>query len=163
MSGDIPRISFRIEGLDKIRDAYRKSPEIVGEAFQAAGKEMAAEIVETEGLQNYPPAGTANRPPYPYYERGLGVWTSPRNNLYNSERLGTQFYVETPARSLRAEIGNRASYAEKVIGESQGANMASIGWRRLIDVAEEKTDKLGEILDAWLQRAIAQVIDNAGE
>ena len=130
-------IRIDVSGIDKISELISKFPAHLQEALDAAGKESAKEIIESNGLQKYPDPPAGSR-----YIRG-----GPR-----SERYGTQFYVEQA--HYTTTIGNRASYAVYVGGDWQPNYMAVIGWRRLKEVAIEKTDKLKEIYTAWVNRAI---------
>jgi hypothetical protein len=52
------------------------------------------------------------------------------------------------------KIGNIASYAEHVHGDKQAKHMAAIGWRKLWDVAKDKTKRITRIYNAWVDRAL---------
>jgi len=146
-------IHIKIEGLDKIHKALAEFPRQIGKYFAQAGAESAHEILKEQGLKSYPPATEANAPPTPYYIRGRGTQTA-HGNLNNSERLGTQFYIDSNVGGFKTEIGNRASYAQYVIGEEQAGNMGIKGWRKLWDVAIEKRDKITDIYQAWINKLI---------
>lgn len=145
---------FKIEvkGLDKLEAGLQKFPHEIAKYLQQAGDESAKRVILKEkGLQLYPPATEANAPPVPYYVRGRGTQTA-SGNKYNSERLGTQWYVEPEG--LGTRIGNRASYAKWVHGEEQAHFMAPKGWRKLLEVAEEKRDKITKVYQAWVDKLI---------
>jgi len=75
-----------------------------------------------------------------------------------SQKYGTQFTVVTATgKGFKTTIGNRASYAPFLSGAKQAAFMAAKGWRKLFDVAEKKTPKLTEILQAYINRAITKL------
>ncbi len=148
--------SIQIEGMDKLVDFANKFPAEVRKNMNAAAKEAASKVLlSTQGLQKYPPATDANRPPTPYYIRGRGTEYA-HGNAGNSERLGTQWYTK-PVGWGGAEIGNRASYARWVHGEEQARAMANIGWRRLVDVAREKTAAIQKIFEKWIDYTISKL------
>src|SRR3990172_7541026 len=118
-------INIKIIGLEKVTAALSRFPQVITKYMGAAGKEASEEVLDTVGLRRYPPAGPANFPPTPYYIRGRGLQTGSRN-YNNSERLGTQFYVQVE--KFNTTIGNRASYAKYVVGEQQARAMGRIGW-----------------------------------
>jgi len=149
-------ISITVVGLDKVLAGLGKYPSEVGRYLEAAGKETGAEIIQTTGLANYPPATAANQPPTPFYIRGRGTQTA-HGNLYNSERLGSQNTNEgfsIFSVGPKTTIGNRASYAKYVIGERQAKWMAKIGWRKLFDVAKEKVPQITAIYAGWVSKCI---------
>lgn len=149
-------IKITVEGLDKVTASLSKFPRQIAKYLQAAGREAASrQVLPTEGLKKYPPATGANRPPTPYYIRGRGTQLKSRN-LYNSERLGTQWYVKGVDK-YNTELGNRASYAQFVHGERQAANMALKGWKKLTDVVEEKMPQIKEVYRAWIDKLISDL------
>lgn len=148
--------TIKIEGLKELETAFKKFPAEVSKNVDAAGQEAAKKaLLPTVGLQKYPPATAANFPPEPYYIRGRGTM---RKGVLKatSERLGTQWYVRKSGK-LGTEIGNRASYARWVHGEEQAGAMARIGWRRLVDVAKEKTAMIIKIYDKWIKYTLKKV------
>lgn len=146
-------IKIHVEGLDKVQANLHKFPREIAKYLKAAGKEAASrQILPTEGLKKYPPATGANQPPTPYYIRGRGTQLK-RGNLYNSERLGTQWYVKGVDK-MNTEIGNRASYARWVSGDQQARAMGRIGWRKLKDVAEEKIGDITKVYKSWIDKLI---------
>jgi len=147
------KISIKVTGLDKVQAAMAKFPQEIGRYTAAAGVEVGNEILDTRGVRLYPPAGPANAPPPPYYIRGQGTQYATRNSG-NSQRLGTQFYVDASATSYKTTIGNRASYAGYVVGENQAKAMGRIGWRRMYDVAIEKLEPIRAIYQGWIDKLI---------
>ncbi len=150
----MPELHVKVTGLDKVQAALAQFPRDLERYTQAAGQEIGSEILNTEGLRRYPPAGSANAPPYPYYIRGRGTQTSARYNTGSSERLGTQFYVQASASTYMTEIGNRANYADYVVGEGQAHFMGPKGWRKLSAVAQEKLETLRGIYQRWIEKMI---------
>ena len=76
-------IRILVEGADKLSQALKQFPRETKRYIQAAGKEAASEVLNTQGLQRYPPATEANQPgrisiatqePMGYYQRGKGWW-----------------------------------------------------------------------------------------
>jgi hypothetical protein len=148
-------IKISVEGLDRVLKAFGVLPKEIETAVKQAGEESAKEIIETQGLQKYPPMTAANQPPAPYYVRGKGTQTK-RGNLGNSERFGTQFYVE--AKPWATKIGNNASYARYLTDEKDQARaMQRIGWKKLIDVARDKKGRIQRVYQAWIDRAISRL------
>jgi len=142
-----------IKGMENILRKLEKFPGVIRENMGAAGAEASEEILNTEGLRNYPPHTDANLPPAPYYIRGRGMQYA-SGNAENSERYGTLWNTATSG--YRTTIGNRATYAPYLGGEKQARAMKPIGWRKLFDVAQEKRAKLTAIYAAWVARAKQQ-------
>ena len=147
-------ITIRLKGAERIIAALKKFPDAIRKAMTGAGREAASGILRTEGLKRYPPATAANVPPTQYYIRGRGTQYKSRN-LGNSERLGTQFYIDP--RSYNTAVGNRASYAEYVVGEKQAKAMGRIGWRKLGDVARERIAQITETFQKWTDRTLKEL------
>ena len=154
--------NFEIElgdGFERLKKAFEKFPDETKKHLTAAGEEASKVILKTTGLQKYPPHTGANMPPTPYYIRGRGMQRGgrrvPEYNDKRSERLGTQWFVES--KGFDTVIGNRASYGVHVHGEDQAAAMGAKGWRKLVDVAEEKRPKLTEIYNGWVRRLLAKL------
>ena len=144
-------IKMEIKGLDAVTAALRKMGQRAAPYFQAAGGESAEEIIQTPGLGIYPAAGPGNSPPTPYYVRGQGTQYL-RGNDGRSEKLGTQFFTDYHSNGLT--IGNRASYADWVIGERQARHMAAIGWQPLHVVAQQKLSRIVAIYQKWLDKLV---------
>jgi hypothetical protein len=119
-----------------------------------AGGEAARRVVlKTRGLNPYPPETSANNPPAPYYIRGRGTQTS-TGNRFNSENLGKQWYVKRKLSEHTTEIGNRASYARWVVGEQQAGPLARIGWKKLVDVVDERMGDIRKVYQAWINKML---------
>jgi len=146
-------MSIEIKGWEKIQKALKKFPGKIEKYLGQAGHEVANRVILPEkGLQTYPPETDANRPPVPYYIRGVGMETE-KGNYHNSENLGKQWYTERDG--LDIQIGNRASYAKWVHGDDdQRANMARIGWKKLYKTAKEKVGGIKKVYNAWVAKAI---------
>ena len=148
---------FQIEivGLDKLLSALDKFPNKVKTTLARAGQEAAKEVIETKGLHNYPPLTSANRPPTPYYIRGQGMQYKNKNSM-SSERLGTQWYVKSSG--YQTKIGNRASYAKWVHDDKEQARaMATIGWRKLFEVAKEKKAQITKVYQTWVNKTLREL------
>jgi hypothetical protein len=146
-------MNIEIVGLDKLMKKLEHFPDELQRSMRAAGEEAANEVLSTEGLQKYPPAGPYNEPPTPYYIRGRGTQISPTKNLFNSEKAGTQWYVK-PFGAAGTQIGNRASYAKYLFGEKQASWAPLHGWKQLYKTAKEQIHKIRDIYIAHLRRAI---------
>jgi hypothetical protein len=147
-------ISVQVTGLDILQMKLVQFPTEIQKSMEAAGNEVGKEILGTVGLRKYPPETAANKPPLPYYVRGQGTQTR-RGNKGNSERYGTQFYVESVIG--KTTIGNRASYARFLGGAEQAKAMGRIGWRKLFDVAKEKLPQIKEIYQKWINYTIKKL------
>jgi hypothetical protein len=148
------QISVKVIGLDKLRQALQDVPDELERTVKGAGNEIGETILRTEGLREYPPATEANSPPTPYYIRGRGMQYK-RGNNHSSERLRAQYYVETHGTDIT--IGNRASYAGWVSGEEQARAMGAKGWRKLLEVAEEKLPEITRIYNDWVERGLKKL------
>lgn len=167
------QFNIDIQGEERFVQMLREMGPGVARALVAAGKEAAANIVNQKGVKRYPPATDANRAGRmktvviggkeatfraPWYKRGIGTQEPVRGGGYrslnNSERLGTQYVIES--RGTNTVIGNRASYAPFVAGEDQAKHMARIGWRKLSDVVREQMGETVRIYTAWMDRLIAE-------
>ena len=145
MSDGMLKVTFK--GLDKVLASLGKFPTEIDRMRIATGNEIFKLVTRDRGggKDFYPPETQANRPPAPYYERGVGTHTG--NSVQaTSEQMNTKFYfnVEGP----RQYIGNTASYSPYAIGDEQTPRMGVIGWQKLIDSAREK---LGGIVEIWQQ------------
>jgi len=146
-------IRIQVEGLDELQKALNKFPTKTQKYLQSAANEAIKRVVlPTQGLQKYPPMTAANAPPEPYYIRGRGTQTL-KGNRGNSQRLGTQWY--TKAQGTGTWIGNRATYAPFVHGEDDQAKaMERIGWRKLIDVINDKMPSIVKVYQAWVDKLL---------
>lgn len=158
-------ITIKVAGIDKLLAKLTQFPDRIRANLRQAGHEAGTEIVETPGLGKYPPPYHAAQPfksekqrRFFFWALGEGIIDVPyrRGQSPGSQRLGTQFYVQSEPGSQYVEvtIGNRAGYAPHVIGEDQSAYMAGGGWRKLREVAVEKTARIVEIFEAWVTKAI---------
>jgi len=144
-----------IPNLDRIRERVMRSPELLIEAFNSAGDTAAKYLIEQEGLAAYPPETAANRPPVPFYIRGVGTQTA-AGNLHNSERLGEHWTVTHQGNVTT--VGNiGVSYADKIHGDFQPPNIARIGWRKLSAAAEESEQEIAKIYEALVVEAIEEI------
>lgn len=148
-------IRIEVRGLDKLIPKLEQVGEQLNETMQAAARESLAEVLGTVGLRKYPPETDANRLPYPYYERGRGMWTAPDHNTGSSERYGTKWDENLVPYGARAV--NNASYAPYLAGDEQAQAMAGKGWRKLRDVADEKREEIRKIFDGWIARLLKKL------
>jgi len=148
-------IEIRPEGFDKLERALHQFPDAIDRNMINAGKEAAEEVLETEGLRRYPPATAANQPPAPYYQRGSGTIYASGRSSGTSENYGKKWNVQ--ASRYNTEISNSASYAPYLAGEQQAKHMQRLGWRKLIDVAKEKLERLKRIYEKWIDYTIRQL------
>ena len=148
-------ISIQVDGIEELTKALDQFSDEIAREMKAAGEAAAKEIIWTKGLKTYPGETAANKPPIPFYVRGVGTQTA-SGNLFNSERYGSQFYVQqkTP---FTTTIGNRASYAEYLGGDKQAKAMARKGWVKLYDAANKKMPQIVEIFQSRIDRLIKKL------
>ena len=87
------KIEIVVEGLDKLQRGMAQFPKEIARNISEAAHEAGKEIVETQGVQKYPPETAANKPPTPYYQRGFGTVTA-SGGRGRSEDYGKQFYIK---------------------------------------------------------------------
>ena len=156
-------IKIQVIGLDKVMAKLNRFPREIARYLGQAGEEAAKRVIlNTVGLQRYPPGGPGAPQPfkseksrrYFFYALKAGLIEVPyrRGQSPGSERYGTQFYVKTEG--YTTEIGNRASYAWLLGGENQSAYMAARGWRKLVEVAKEKMSQITKVYQAWIDKLI---------
>ena len=147
--------AIEIKGLDKLVKAFHKFPREIAKDMSQAGHEAGKEIIETEGLQDYPGRTKANLPPTPYYIRGTGTQYKSYNKG-ESENMKHKWYVRKAGYTTK--IGNTASYAKWAHDDKlQAQAMAKIGWRKLREVAIEKMPKVTKIYQKWVDRTIKRL------
>lgn len=151
-------LQIKVEGLDKLIKAFDQFPREVARTMSIAGHEAATKVIlAEEGLgKHYPPeSARAQRKEIPYYQRGAGtVYAS--GTAYTSENLGKKWHVRRLG-SGGTEIGNVASYAERVHGDKQTELMKKIGWRKLKDVAKEKVSAVQKIYQTQINALIRRL------
>ena len=154
----MPDLHVDIKGLERLQAAFRAFPKQVARNMSQAVHQAAKDVIlPTKGLQRYPPATDANRPPTPYYKRGTGTIYKNRIDA-TSENLGKRWYVRRVG--AEGKIGNRASYAKWVHGDdTQARGMSSSakipkGWRKLKEVADEKIGKITKVYSNWVAKTL---------
>jgi hypothetical protein len=147
-------VSIQIVGADRLEKAFDRFPKESWRHWKAAAKEAGSLVIRQRGLKAYPPSGPGNKPPLPYYVRGIGTQYA-SYNAGNSERYGSRFEVKPEPYGAR--IVNDASYAQHLGGENQAHAMAALGWRRLIDVGREKAEEIKVVYQKWVDRLLSTV------
>lgn len=146
-------LDIDLKGLD---EALKRAPRKIAWAMRGANKEAAERVLGTQGLANYPPLTSANKPPAPYYIRGRGTQYGSGND-HSSEKYKERFYVKQHAYGVK--IGNTASYAKYLGGDRVPRFHQVRGWRKLIGVARELVARgvIGGIYKRWIMRALRQI------
>ena len=147
-------IQIKVVGAEAIASGLAQFSQIAISNMSQAAQEAGTEVIKTRGLFTYPPMTNANRMPYPFYERGLGTWTSAMYNTRSSEDYHAQWSIVRSGTG--AIIGNSASYSMFLGGERQAIWAGVYGWRKLKEVAEEKTAEIAAIFQKWIDRARQQ-------
>ena len=156
-------ITITLKGFDKLTAALGKFREQIEKNMGHAGREAGDMILHSPGMpRNYPPGNHGPRPfvsdkqrRYFFWALKQGIIEVPyrRGQSPRSEKYGTQSYIE-PRGYNRTAIGDRASYADILTGDKQSPYMAAGGWRKLIDVAQEKIGEITTIFQGWVDRTI---------
>ena len=146
-------IGIKIDNLDVVKANLDKLTDDFPKTFADAGEASAREILDTVGLRSYPPETASNRPPVPYYVRGVGMQYAWGNNQ-SSEQYGEKFTVESNPMKYKTVIGNKAAYASRLAGENQSPKLAAKGWRKLYEVAVEKLPIIAKIYNDWINALI---------
>ena len=141
-------------GLKKLTTALVRFPVVIPKNMALAGLEAINMVLDTEGLRAYPPETSANRPPTPYYIRGVGTQTS-LGNLGNSENYGKKWTVESE--SFMAKATNTASYSPDLGGENQTWWASAYGWKKLFSTAKAMLPEIIKIYDAWMEKTIKEL------
>ena len=155
-------VQMKIQGMDRVVAALGQFQREIYMAVGLAGKDMAKNITDTKGLQNYPPSSERNTPPGKngngYYIRGRG-WMRKSGADYtlvpSSERLGTRWF--TRVQSFHTYVSNTASYAEFIHGDRQPLWAKTVGWRKLAEVANEKMGQSVIIYERHIQALIRRL------
>ena len=144
-------LNIEIRGLNELRAKMKKLGLKLSDYMSSAAVEASKDLLNTEGLQRYPPETQANLPPPPYYIRGVGMQYATKNN-YKSEKMGASFTVKKIG--YGAVIGNTASYAPHVIGANQSGRMKKIGWKNIIEWAASQVNNIKKTFDGWVAKAL---------
>lgn len=149
----IPRLDYDDAEFKRDMKRYKAAIPI---AVKGSSHQILNEILDQEGLREYPPESDANQPPTPFYIRGVGIETG-TGNLGNSERYGTGWEIEALG-NYGAEASNATSYG-KYMGdpEEQAEHMERLGWITTKTGVRNKLKKIGEILSAWMNRQFKKV------
>jgi len=154
MTGDV---SIEVKGIEELQRAFAKFPQKVAQYMGEAGMVIGSEIIRTRGLKSYPPSTYRNNLSrgYPYYIRGRGTQTSKSHNMENSERYGSKWTMQGVAYGVK--IGNEASYAPYLAGDKQVEWAGHVGWRKLLDVANEKRKRITAIFSSYITKLLKDI------
>ena len=147
-------IEVSSSGIKKLTTALVRFPVVIPKNMAHAGMEALNIILDTEGLRKYPPETSANRPPTPYYQRGLGTVYKHSVDA-SSENYGKKWEVESESYVARAK--NTASYAQFLGGENQVGWASGYGWKKLFSTAKAMIPELLKIYDAWVAKTIKEL------
>lgn len=140
-------VKVTVKGLKELQTALKRFPAALKTTYASMREAEMRFILDDRGggKPMYPRETAANRPPTPYYIRGIGTQYK-RGNAMNSQQMDTKFYVRKTASNYTTILGNRASYAPYVIGNMQSAVMKRLGWKTMTQVAKNSMPK---IIKAW--------------
>jgi hypothetical protein len=148
-------IEIRLRGWDRLAKAMKQHNLKFRDYLIAGLREQTKETLNTVGLQRYPSETAANKPPVPFYVRGIGTQTA-AGNKGGSQRLGTQFFTKKKDK-YGIIVGNRASYSPYVVGSDQAKHMEPKGWRKLFEVIKEQLPDYVMTLQKWMGKLIRDV------
>lgn len=150
----MPIIEVEVSGIKEWIAALKKFPTVLPKNMASAGLEAINMILDTVGLRAYPPETAANRPPTPYYQRGLGTVYKTGVSA-TSENYGKKWTTE--AESFLAKAKNTASYAQFLGGENQVWWASGYGWKKLFSTAKEMIPEIVKIYEAWVEKTIKEL------
>lgn len=160
-------IHIEVKGLKELQAAIAKFPRMVEIYMGKAGQEAADRVIlNTAGLRKYPPDAarapqaqnwTDKQRRYFFWALRQGIIEVPYRRTLSpgSENFGKQWYVKR--KGFSTEIGNRASYAHWLSGDDQSAYQAARGWRKLLDVANEKLPQITKVYNAWVAKLLKDI------
>lgn len=150
-------LKIELRGVKELQAKLNKMNGKLAEAAKLSSVEISAMLLkERGGGKSFYPAETShNKPPVPYYIRGVGEQWGANYNDNSSEKMNTKFYTTSTAK--RITIGNRAIYAQKTIGENQDPFFRGIGWARLLDVAKSQLSQYAKIYERKLKEIIKRL------
>jgi hypothetical protein len=67
-------LTIELRGFEEAMRIFRETPDRIGRRLADGATLVGDAIINTTGLKRYPPEGPGNRPPVPFYQRGLGMW-----------------------------------------------------------------------------------------
>jgi len=149
-------MEVKLEGLD---EAIKKLGKLAGVEVTGVALQRFAQEIKLRAVP-YPPEGDWNRPgsyPKRWYQRLFGPrWALAGGGVHGrntSERMQQQWVVE-PRGALSYAIGNRASYADFVVGEQQAGFHAAHGWKKLEEVVKENMDLWPRFLSEEIEKVL---------
>jgi len=155
------KLELNIKGMDKVVAGMSHLNGHMSKYMVYAGREAADEVLDTQGLREYPPNGPkpamqmTDKQRRGYFAKlNSGEIEVPyrRGQSPGSEKYGSQWYIAE--KKYGVKMGNRASYAGHLTSNDQANYMAGLGWRKLWDVAKEKKDRIQSIFQAWVDKLI---------
>lgn len=135
------KLSASLSGIKTYIDELRRFREgTIKETLYGGTQESLTELMTI--MQTYPPESEANRPPYPYWARGVGRIHASGNVDPQSEQYGQSWDLQVRSTTFGTDgrLSNSASYAPWVgARQTQAWFHAARGWPNVEDTA----DKLG--------------------
>lgn len=139
--------SVKVEGLDEVRRKFAKLAD--GKVIRDTLTEYA--VLVQGDVKPYPPTSAANRPPEPYYQRGVGTVTKSgvRHTSYNGGIRKNWYVKSTPKQVV---LGNEAPYSGWVQGVDQAWYHAARRWKVAKTQAEKMLGKLENLFKANVEK-----------
>jgi len=100
-------IKIGLSGDEEFADGLNQLPGELEKAAEGAGAEAGETVLQTVGVQTYPPATAANAPPTPYYKRGVGMQYKARIAEGHAEKIATfwfKYLDVNEQEALKAEL-----------------------------------------------------------
>lgn len=135
------KVKFQVEGLKELKELLDgMGPSMRKAIYEALPKILLAP--RGGGKPMYPREHSGNRPPTPYYIRGIGTQTK-THNLGNSQQMSARFDVKSGPRSFK--LTNTATYATWVIGDNITANSRRRGWKSVTEIIQANMEKIKQV------------------
>ncbi len=132
MSSGGSGLTIELRGFDEVMRTFREMPDRIGRRLAGAATLVGDMIVNTKGLKRYPPEGPGNRPPVPYYQRGLGMWVYDVGNTLLRNSSSRLARLQGEGRRTRASYSREGYTAVRNIrnlgnSERLGTQFYSLG------------------------------------
>ena len=154
-------VTVTVNGVDEYVAFLADMPDLIMQGISDAVPDVSGLVLEDQGggAAFYPAETEHNQPPEPYYVRGQGEQFKGSNDN-SSEQMDMQFGWYASGWDIH--IQNTASYAEKVIGETQDPLFAGIGWQTLYGHVANLLDFGDEIVNLYIQYIQARIDARGG-
>lgn len=165
---DQPFIHIKVTGVEKLQAALQKFPRQIAKYLGNAGREAAIKyIFSTRGIKARPEPFYLSRTevygePFQSDKQRRWFFAALRNKKIEvpyrrgqspgSEKSEQKWYAKSEG--YNTKIGNIASYAMYLHGDEQSKYMVRKGWRKLLEVAQEKISDITRVYQLYVDKLI---------